>query len=225
MRTSHPRRRSSTALSIRALVLGATTAALLLLTTGAAHADPVSDVLDTVQGTLDDTVDTVQGTLDDTVDTVQGTVNDTVTNTVDTVQGTVGGSEHPGTDDPAPDPTTPEDPTSGGGATGSDGGHGHEATGSHSADQGSPSVVIAAGPPKLESTGGDGTAVDPSATDVGGGLSGSLTPPRGPAGPAWPGFGTTGGRIALSLLVAVIAVLVLFHAVALWLRMAGQPDR
>jgi hypothetical protein len=220
--TSHPRRRSSTALPVRALVLGATTAALLLLTTGAAHADPVSDVLDTVQGT----VDTVQGTLDDTVDPVQGTVNDTVTHTVDTVQGTVGGSGNPGTDEPAPDPTTPEDPTSGGGTTGPGGGHGHEATGSHSADQGSPSVVIAAaGPPKLESIGDNGTAADPIATGVGGGLNGSLTPPRGPAGPAWPGFGTTEGRIALGLLVAAIAVFVLFHAAALWLRIADQPGR
>ncbi len=211
--TSHPRRRSSTALPVRALVLGATTAALLLLTTGAAHADPVGDVLDTVQGTLDDTVDTVQGTLDETV-----------SQTVDTVTGTVGGSVHPGTDEP--DPTTPEDPTSGGGTPGSDGGHGHEPTGSHSAGQGSPSVVVVpAGQAQLESTGGDGVAADPIVTGVGGGLNGSLTPPRGPAGPVWPGFGTTEGRIALGLLVAAIAVFVLFHAAALWLRMADQPGR
>jgi hypothetical protein len=211
---------------MRALVLGATTCALLVLAAGPAHADTVGDLVDTVQSTVDTTVDTVESTLDGTVDTVHDAVGTTVT----AVHDTVGGAVHPGTDEPAPDPTTPEGPAAGGGTSGSGGGQG--SGGGHAsgptATHGTvtpPAAAGVTGPALLERSSTDTAPADPTATGTGGSLlDGSLTPPRGPTEPGAPGFGTAQTRFALSLLVAAIAVLVLFHAGALWLRMADQPS-
>jgi hypothetical protein len=227
MRITPPiRRRTATTRRTKALVLGATACALLALSAGPAHADTVGDLADTVQTTAGTAVDTVQDTVDGAV---QGG-HDAVDDAVDAAHDTVGGTVPPGTDEPAPDPSTPEGPAPGGGTNGSGAGHhsgaGHdsEAAGSR-APAGGQVVDDAAGPALVERPGADPAPADPNATGGGGSLlDGSLTPPRGPTEPGAQGFGTAPTRFALTLLVAAIAVVVLFHAGALWLRMTDQPS-
>jgi hypothetical protein len=224
------RRRIATTRWTRALVLGATACAVLALSAAPAHADTVGGLVDTVQTT----VDTVQDTLDGAV---QGG-HDAVDDAVSTAHDTVGGTVPPGTDEPAPDPSTPQGPAPGGGTNGS--GAGHDSGGGHHSGAGHDSGAAGArtpaggqaldddaGPTLVERPGADPAPTGPDATAGGGSgslLDGPLTPPRGPTEPGGQRFATAPTRFALSLLVAAIAVVVLFHAGALWLRMTDQPS-
>jgi hypothetical protein len=244
MRNRPPHRRGSTTTPrpLRAFALAAATGAFLVPGIGAAHAaevvpDPpartpsvastIGDVLDTVTDTVDDTLDTV----DDTVDTVDGTVSDTVDTVDETVDGTVDGvrdavddATNPGGDEPpapAPDPPAPGDPATGGGGHGSGGGNG--SGGGPNPGPRAPSDVAGSG--QLAATGGDGASIDTTQTGLDSGPAVTIRTPVVPADPADPGgFGsdTAHGRFAIGLLAAAIAVLVLFHAAALWLRIANE---
>jgi hypothetical protein len=224
--TSPTRMRTFTSPWTRALVLAGTACALMALSAGPAHADIVGDLVNTVQTTVGATVDTAHDPLDDAVEGGHDAVDDVVSVAHDTV----GGAVPPGRDEPAPDPSTHEGPTPGPGTNGSGAGHhsgaGRDSGGAESrATAGRQAAGDVAGPSLVERPGVDPAPAGPNATGGGGSLlDGSLTPPRGPTEPGSRGFGAAPTRFAVTLLVAALAVVVLFHAGALWLRMTDQPS-